>query len=128
MHHDNPGPLVQQEHLHLGGLIASIRNAGETERQALVAELADLLAGHFGSEESPSGWMDQATRKAPHHADLVDELKSEHGALLAAANGMAAGHGDANALESLLRNLEEHERREASIIADLWYEEHGGLG
>lgn len=126
MDEQSTGTRVQQEHAGLIGLIAAIREAVEESAvRAKVADLAYHLAAHFGSEESEDGWMAEATLSAPHHAELIEELQAEHGAMLAAANGIAAGHGDAQSVERLLATIEEHERREASVITEVWYEDLG---
>ena len=125
MDDSNTGERVQQEHAHLRGLIKAIREANEPDVRPLVIELARMLAAHFGAEEAETGWMGEATLAAPHHADVIDELMAEHGAMLAAANGIAAGHGSAESLEVLLKTIEEHERREASVITSVWYEDLG---
>lgn len=118
-----PGDRVQQEHADLKELIGRIR---ATPAEPPLAELADNLAAHFGAEEAPTGWMAEATLQSPHLADLIDDIRSEHGAMLAAARGLAAGHGNPEAVEKLLQTLEEHERREAGVITEVWYEDLGG--
>jgi len=115
----------QRDHARLHDYIEAVRQAEGEAVRAAMADLAYHLAGHFGAEEAETGWMAEAADKAPHRAELIDELQAEHGAMLAAANGVAQGHGDAESIDRLLATIEEHERREASVIADVWYEEQG---
>ncbi len=113
--------LDEERHSH-SRLLELVRAARDAEGDAVrepVSQLAHYLAGHFGFEEAPTGWMARAIQVAPHRTELVEDLQAEHGAMLAAARGLAAGHGDAVSLHQLLDLIESHEAREAMVIEEI---------
>lgn len=99
-----------------------------------LSALGELLHQLYASEEAPSGLLEDAKQTAPQHADAFDALSKEHTALLGelqelsdtvAAMTDGKTHNVGDRIGALVRRVLDHEKREATLIADTWYEELG---
>jgi len=89
--------------------------------EAEIGTLREALRAHFEFEEE-GGYLSQVLKGNPRLASQVDILKGEHPRLLAEADALARtlAQGPVSAMreavQTFLRRLNGHERREASLL------------
>ena len=108
--------------------------ASELSRQ--LVDLHDQLCRHFRYEEQ-SGMMEDLTESHPRTSTQVGALLDEHTAILAESRACidallsyseddaARGAGLRRWMMAMLYRLDEHERRENSLIVDLAFSDLG---
>lgn len=115
---------ARRDHARLGELTNSLAGAEGERRERLLGKLREELHAHFRHEEEPGGWIAQALAAAPHHAAQLDALRQQHHDLMATAARLARG-GDDDEVQAFVDALAEHERREAALLSEIWYDETG---
>lgn len=98
-------------------------------------ELRSFMALHFTDEEAPGGFFDVVRTQASRHLGTVQQLETEHAALLGELDRLAKGARAClvgpvaeilkQAREFALR-LHEHEARENELLIDALYVDVGG--
>jgi rubrerythrin len=111
----------RSEHHDLRALLTELADAEGERHSVLLAQLREELPQHFAREEAPQGWFDQAIEAAPQHADEIGRLKVQHRALLMGVREATTPADTRAVVQALLA----HERAEAAILTDIWYEETG---
>lgn len=108
--------------------------ASELSRQ--LVELHDQLCRHFRYEEQ-SGMMEELKERHPRATGDIDDLLAEHAALLSKSrrvinsllsyseDDVVRGAGLRRRMTGLLDRLDQHERRENSLIMDLAFSDLG---
>ena len=142
---------ILDDHRALDQAVAAIRRSIERPRPEIgqpgahawaselsqgLVDLHDQLCRHFRYEEQ-SGMMEDLMASHPRASGQVDTLVEEHVAMLAESRGVIAallsysedqaelGIGLRRRMTAMLDRLEEHERRENSLVMDLAFSDLG---
>lgn len=147
MHHHPPiqdvaapatvGEALRREHRAVLRAVSEVRRAFEgdftdEEARGAIASLLRHLEAHFEYEEE-GGYMDAVLELEPCRAAEVSTLRADHarilGSLAPLAGETAAGF-ERNAASDVLRRaldeLEEHERRENTLLLETLLRASGG--
>lgn len=118
---------IQEEHRQIRELIHRIEHTPDLSDLASgLEQLQPLFERHFAREESLDGLHHNIRDRAPQHARIIDQLKEEHGELLAGVSSLRSqvaacleGRSQIEAACSeLLRKIKEHEARENEVFLD----------
>jgi len=118
--------VIDAEHRHLRRLLATIDATSDTAAMVpLLRQLQTLLVVHFDQEEWQGGLRIMLAGRAPHLVPVLDELESEHEALLTDVTHLidqARRSEDPTAVHATFRELRDrlhgHEDRETALIVD----------
>jgi hypothetical protein len=98
-------------------------------------ELRSFMAPHFTDEEAPGGFFDVVRTQASRHLGTVQQLETEHAALLGELDRLAEGARAClvgpvaeilKQAREFARRLHEHEARENELLIDALYVDVGG--
>ncbi|MBX2802085.1 MAG: hypothetical protein KTR31_30675 [Myxococcales bacterium] len=87
--------------------------------------MREFLPRYWGDRRDED-WYLEAVQHAPQKASQLDALRARHPTL--AVQLWEVDLGDDAAVRSVLDQIRGHERREAALLTEIWYEEVGGEG
>lgn len=135
MQSETTARVTKREHVELLALVEQVEQAPsgqaqegkhipgtdarqQTQNEAY-ARLCTRALAHFAAEESPGGLLAEALLRVPNRSAEIEALIAEHQTM----RELLDESGEPEAVRSLCSMIRTHERKEADLLASLWYSE-----
>jgi CBS domain-containing protein len=123
---ESPGDRFEIEHAVLRCNLEAVTGARHSHGASVaLLELTQFLSRHFEREQASGGFFDRVAAAVCDTIATLDDLKNDHEDLLARSRKLAAHYAEAQPnmrvasdVHALVRDIEEHERRETKLWRD----------